>query len=257
MRVIEHRQTIWLQRDDLVHRARETVRSLQRKAVYQVDVNRAELQGARRFDDGAGFVHALQAIDGALHQGVEVLHAQADAVEAQFTQQAHGRPVGLAGVDFDAVIAGVVVHQGKMLAQMRHQLTQFDMAEKSRRATTEVQLLDDLTAIDMAGDHLDFLLQTLQIGLRAAPVLGDDFIAGAVVANVGAERDVHVQRQRAHGLAAFTQRVQQIERTHLIMKLQSSGVGRITRSCQIVAADEFRIPTNVVEHAGIPEKGWR
>nr|GFD58896.1 hypothetical protein [Tanacetum cinerariifolium] len=58
-----------------------------------------------------------------------------------------------------------------------------------------MQLLNHLTTVDMASDRLDLLFQSLQIDLSAAAILGDDLVAGAVVANVGAERDVHVQGQ--------------------------------------------------------------
>ncbi|MNQ77702.1 hypothetical protein D3C85_925860 [compost metagenome] len=98
-----------MQLDHLLDRARETLDALLGQAVDQVDVDRAKLQGTGCFDDGAGLVQALQAVDGALYHRVEVLYADADPVEAQLTQQAHGRPVGFAGVDFDAVVARVIV----------------------------------------------------------------------------------------------------------------------------------------------------
>ena len=47
----------------------------------------------------------------------------------------------------------------------------------------EVQLLDDLTWIEVPGDHLDLLLQTLQIGQGAAAILGDHLVTSAVVAD--------------------------------------------------------------------------
>src|SRR3546814_11786318 len=50
--------------------------------LVQVDVDRAESAGAARFDHGAGFLDALDAVDRLLHRRVEVLHAEAGAVEA-------------------------------------------------------------------------------------------------------------------------------------------------------------------------------
>src|SRR3546814_3342451 len=49
-----------------------------------VDVDRAESAGAARVDHGAGFLDALDAVDRLLHRRVEVLHAEAGAVEAEF-----------------------------------------------------------------------------------------------------------------------------------------------------------------------------
>ncbi len=122
-------------------------------------------------------------------------------------EQPHGRPVGLAGVDLDAVVAGIIIQQIEVFAQVSHQLTQFVVAEKRRRTAAKVQLLHRLSRVEVAGDHLDFLLQALQVGLGAATVLGDHLVAGAVVADVGAERHMHVQRQWARGLAAVAQGV--------------------------------------------------
>ena len=182
-----------MQADHFFDRAGKGFRGLLGQAVDQVNIDRAKLQRARGIDYGPGFFQALQAIDRPLHVRVEVLQADADPVEAQFTQQAHGRPVGFAGVDFDAVITRVVVQQVEVLAQLGHQLTQFVVAEKSRGATAEVQLLDLLFGVQVAGNQLDFLFELLQVRLCPATVLGNDFVAGTVVANVRAERHVHIQ----------------------------------------------------------------
>lgn len=130
MRIVEHREPVRLQADHFVDSAGEVVRGLLRQAVDQINVDRAKLQCARSVDHRAGFFQALQAIDRTLHRRVEVLQADADAVETQFTQQAHGRPVGFTRVDLDAVIARVVLQQVKVLAQVCHQLAQFVVAEK-------------------------------------------------------------------------------------------------------------------------------
>ena len=84
VRVVEHRQAVRLQADDFFHGARKVQRRLLGQAVDQVDIDRAKLQGARCIDHGAGFLQALQAVDRPLHLGVEVLQADAHAVEAQF-----------------------------------------------------------------------------------------------------------------------------------------------------------------------------
>ena len=78
------------------------------------------MQGARRVNHRAGFFQALQAVHGPLYLRVEVLQADADPIEPQLAQQPHGRPVGFARVDLDAVVAGVIVQQVEMLAQLGH-----------------------------------------------------------------------------------------------------------------------------------------
>ncbi|MNZ69177.1 hypothetical protein D3C78_874690 [compost metagenome] len=251
--VVEHRKAVGLQADDFFDSAVEVFGGLLGQAVDQVDVDRAELQGARGIDHRSGFLQALQAIDRPLYRRVEILQADTDAIEAQFPQQAHGRPVRFPGVDFDAVVARIVIQQVEVLAQLRHQLAQFVMAEKGRGAATEVQLFDFLVRVQVAGDQLDFLFQALQVGLGAAAILGDDFVAGAVVADVRAKRHVHIQRERAPGLAAVAQGVEQVERADLAVELHGGRVRGVAWSRQVITADQIGVPTNGVEHhAGIP-----
>ncbi len=91
----------------------------------------------------------------------------------------------------------IIVLQVEVLAQMVHQPTQLIMAEKGRCAAAKVQLLDHLVLAQVAGDQLDFFLEAFQIGLCACPVVGHHLVAAAVVARVGAEWQMDVQRQRA------------------------------------------------------------
>ncbi|MNL23526.1 hypothetical protein D3C87_1449200 [compost metagenome] len=116
VRIVEHRQPVGLQRDDFVDRVRESVGRLFRQAVDQVNVDRAKLQGAGGVDHRAGLFQALQAIHRPLHRRIEVLQADADPIEAQFTEQAHGRPIGFARVDLDAIVAGIIVQQVEAFA---------------------------------------------------------------------------------------------------------------------------------------------
>ncbi|MNN40066.1 hypothetical protein D3C81_1541260 [compost metagenome] len=127
------------------------------------------------------------------------------------------------------------------------------MAEKGRGAAAEVQLFDHLLRVEMAADQLRFPQQALQIGCAAAAVLGDDLVAAAVVADVRAERQVHVERQRAFGLGTVAQGVLEVERPDTVVELHGGGIGGVTRPGQIVATDQVGIPADGVEHAGIPD----
>ena len=83
----------------------DAVERLVRQAVNQVDADGFEAGFAGGFDDVAGFFHALDAVDGCLHFGVEVLDADAHAVEAEAAEVVHGVAADFAGVDFDGVFA--------------------------------------------------------------------------------------------------------------------------------------------------------
>jgi len=196
MGIVEQREPVRLQVDDRLHSPAEACRRLQWQAVNQVDAQRMVLQRAGRLDDGAGLLQGLHAIYGALDIRVQILHADADAVEAQFAEQSDGWPIRFPGVDFDAEVAVIIVLQVEVLAQMTHQPPQLIMAEKRRCAAAKVQLLDDLVLAQVAGDQLDFLLETFQIGLCTCPVVGHHLVAAAVVTGVGTEWQVNVQRQR-------------------------------------------------------------
>lgn len=115
-----------------------------------------------------------------------------------------------------------------------------------------MQLFNRLFRVEVAGHQLNLLLKALQVGVGATTVLGDHLVAGAVVADVRAERHMHIQRQWSHGLAAFAQGMEQVEGADLAVELYGGGVGRVARSCQVVAMNQIGIPTNGVEHAGVP-----
>jgi hypothetical protein len=70
--------------------------------------------------------------------GVEILHADAHAIEAQFAEQLDGGPIDLARIDFDRVLA--TVDQSEVPARRGHQLAHFVVRKKGRRAAAPVQL---------------------------------------------------------------------------------------------------------------------
>ena len=86
-----------------------------------------------------------------------------------------------------------------MLAHQSHQGTQLVVIEKRGRAATQVQLADNLALAAMLGMHGDFAAQIVEVLRRFLVMLGDDLVAGAVVAQRLAERhmDIKGQRQRA------------------------------------------------------------
>src|SRR3989344_2591788 len=69
--------------DDLAQRGIEAGHGLQWQAVDQVDADRLELRIAGSLDQLAGLLFGLDAVDGDLHLLVEVLHTEAQTVEAQ------------------------------------------------------------------------------------------------------------------------------------------------------------------------------
>ena len=122
------------------------------------------------------------------------------------------------------------------------------MRQKRRRATTKMQLLNLLIGTYMLTDQIDFAKQALQVGLGPAAILGDDLVAGAVVADVGAERDVHIERQLALLPPAEFKGSNEIGRGDAIMELDCGGIGGVTRTGVVITSNQLRVPAYGVEH---------
>ena len=76
-----------------------------RQAVNQIDADGFETGIAGRFDDFSRFFNGLDAVDGGLDFGVEILDADAHAVEAEPAEMLDGGGADFAWVDFDGVFA--------------------------------------------------------------------------------------------------------------------------------------------------------
>ena len=138
-----------------------------------------------------------------------------------------------------------------MPAQVGHQLAQLHGIEEGRGAAAEVQLFHPLPAIQVPAGEDHLLAQGVEVGGAAAAVLGDDLVAGAVVADVGAEGHVQVERQRASGLATQAQGAEQVEGTDAVVELHGGGVGGVAGAGAIVAGDEVGVPDESGCHAGL------
>ena len=90
---------------------------------------------------------------------VEVLHAQADAVEALPAQAVHALARHRARIDLDRIFAHLVGRELEAAAQVRHQVAHLRVGQVGRRAAAEVQLLDLVDAGEQRRLHVDFALQ--------------------------------------------------------------------------------------------------
>jgi len=79
-----------------------------------------------------------------------------------------------------------------VLAHRFHQLVHLLMRQEGGRAATEVQLCDLSRTAQRSRLHFDLFGQVIQILGRASMILGNDLVAGAVVADRVTERDVEV-----------------------------------------------------------------
>ena len=188
--VVVDGQTIRREGQDLLKRPVEADDVLLGEAVDQIHTDRLETMGTGCVDDQLGLFLALHPIDGLLHIRVEILDADAHAVEAQLGKQRNGGFIHLAGVDLNGVLA--IRHQRKVLLHDRHQLAQLVVGQEGGRAPAQVKLQDFPRPLQAGNLEINFLFQIIQVLGRATVVLRDDLVAGAVVADRIAEGDVEV-----------------------------------------------------------------
>ena len=197
MRVVEHRQPVRPRGDDLVERARKTFHRLVRQAVDEVHVDGTETKRARIVQHRKGLALALNAVYGLLHPRVEVLHAHGQAIKTKLAQKRERPRLDFARVHLNAVFALVVVVQTEMRARDTHQFAHLVVRQERRRAAAPVQLIHAPRLVKQRALERDLPVQARQIRRRALAVAGDDFVAGAVIADRVAERDVEIEIGRA------------------------------------------------------------
>ena len=250
MGVVERRNPVGALRDDVLHGPAEAGDALQRQAVDQIHADRFEAfapSGVHHLQrDRAG----LDAVDRLLHLGIEILHSQAQAIETQFPQQGDGAVVGLARIDFDGILAAVVVEQAELLAGDPHQLAHFGGADEGGRAAAPVQLRDGPRPVEQRALQRDFPVQVVEIRNGVAAVLGDDLVAGAVKADRVAERNVDIQRQRFAGGVAGQGQLPILGGGEALVKLHGGRVGGVAGAGLVVLADQGGIEND----AGIHER---
>ncbi len=230
---------------------------MQRQAVDQVDADRLEFGRSRRLHQFAGLLLGLDAIDSDLHLLVEILHAETQAVEAQLAQFVNLLGRDGAGVDFQRKLVAVAVVHVERLAQRIHQIDQLLTGQIGRRTAAQMQLGQLARVIEQGRLHLDFTLEVLEVLDGTLGLVGDDLVAGAVVAKALAERNVDVHRQRlgGRGLVGFPCGAAIVIDGEGLMELRCGGVGGIARTWTVVFLDQGAVKARRLVHVrGSP---WR
>lgn len=219
---------------------------LVRQTVNQIDADGFEPCFAGGINDFFGFFVALDAVDGGLYFRIEILDADAHAVEAEFAEHEYGIAADFARVDFDGVFAA----GDKLEMFADHAEYAFDLvvAQKGRRTAAEVQLCELMPSAQMRGKQLHFFFEIFDIGIGTAFVFGDDFIAAAVVADGIAEGDMDIKRkglvQSPH--TALIQGIDIFCFAKSVMKTVGCGVGSIARTTGRKSGDEFAVKLRLV-----------
>ncbi|MNF49977.1 hypothetical protein D3C84_312620 [compost metagenome] len=243
MRITVGSNPVRAQGNDLGKGDVETLHRLQGQAVNQIDADRLELRLARRRDQRINLRFTLLAIDRRLDVGIEVLHAKAQAIEAQLAQRMDLFAADGARVDLDGKLMVVAVVHVECLVQAIHQVGQLFLGQIRRCAPAQMQLRKLARAVEQSGLHGDFTLEVGQVFDGPMGFLGNDFVAGAVVTKAFAERnvDVHRQRFRHRGLVAVVGGTLIVVNGKRLMKLRRRWVRGVARPGPVIFFDQGTI----------------
>ncbi len=244
------------QRDQLLQRVGQAGFALPGQAVDQIRVDGVEIEGPCVLEHLADHRHRLYPVHRLLHPGIEILHPQAQAVEAQPAQQTQPRAVDRAWIDFDGVVAPVVFEKMKIARQLVHQLGDLRVAQKRRRAAAPVHLDHRSLPVDKRRLLPDLGFQMGDVGQGAITVGGDHPVTGAVVANRRAERDMAIQGQIAVGAIARRHGTLNVAKAHFFMEPGGRRVGGVAGAGAAVLANQVRVPDG---HGGCSKRrpGYR
>ena len=120
MRVVIYGEAVGAHFYGLVEGRIKAVNGLMWQPIDEVKRNRFEADRSRSIDQGNNFACCLDAVDGLLHLGVEVLNAQTKAVKAQLTEQANAVTVHSTRVDLDRKLATIAIIEIKRAAELLH-----------------------------------------------------------------------------------------------------------------------------------------
>lgn len=166
------RDAIGRKLNHLLDRAGKRFARLTRQTVDKVHVNRAEPFGSSAFEHFLGHLERLNAVDGFLHVRIEVLHAQAHAVEARLAKRLDLGRRAASRIDLDRKFAAFL--KRKACIETGHQFENFVIVQKGRRAAAPVQLLERFNSREMFLGKIGFLQKRLDVGGRARMIARDD-----------------------------------------------------------------------------------
>ena len=197
----------------------------------------------------------------ALHRGIQVLDADAQAIETEFAQERERAHRQLARIDLDTVLAAVVVAQGVMRAQGLHQRAHLVVPDKRRRPAAPMQLVDRPRAVEQFALEGNLTVQARQVGCRPGAIFGYHFIAGAVKAQLRAERQMDIQRQRARAVFIPARgECPILALAEIVAQPRGRGIRGIARPRTVVTPDQIgveieRALETVTQHRSGPGAG--
>ena len=204
---------------------------LQRQAVDEIEVDAVgEADAAGALHQRLRLLEGLAATDRRLHLGGEVLHAEAQAVEAEAGERLEMRRRGDPRIDFDRALG--VGQKLEVAGDQAEELLELRRLEVGRRPAPPVHL-DQFAALrQQARDELELAAEVVEVLRRDLALRRRDDVAAAVAAVLGAKRNVDVEAQRLAGVVA----VGELEARAVLLradagvKLDRGRIGGVARS---------------------------
>ena len=194
MGIAEDRDAVGLQLRRLLRGLRDAVHRLGGEAVHEVEVHRGEARLAQELVGGLDEAEGLQPVDLHLHRRGEILHAEADAVEAHAGQHPGAFARQRAGIGFERHLAAG--GEAEALVDGLDDLADVQVIEIGGRAAAEVEMGDlALAAAEERGRAPDVLHQIFDVARRAVIAVGHRGVAAAIPAELAAEGDVDIDRE--------------------------------------------------------------
>ena len=134
--------------DHRVERARKARGRLQGQPIDQINVDRTQPAAPGCLDDRKRLGDALHAVDGLLHASIEVLNAQADAIETELREHRDITVVDVTRIELDREITLGGAAEAKAAVKAREQLRELRAAQEVRRPAPEMQLDHFATRIE-------------------------------------------------------------------------------------------------------------
>ena len=242
VRIVIERDAVRRKLEHLVDCMSEGFARLLRKAVDEIHVDGLESRLARRIERFLRHFKRLNTVDGFLHVGVEVLHAERHTVEAHFVELLHLVGAAGAGVNLDREFAALFGEREALRERLHHE-GDFVVREKRGRAAAEMKLFEFLGARNVLFDEVALAADHLNIGGAARMVARYDFVAAAVKAHVVAEGNVHVERERSRmlGSAAAGESLLIVSRTEGGIKAVGGRVGGVAGGRHVELLEEGHV----------------
>ena len=243
VRVVEERDALGPDVQHALDGVREARAGLVRQAVDQVHVDRSHALLARPVDDAARQLLGLDALDGLLDLGVEVLDAHRDPVEAEVREDADLLVGRDAWVDLDGDLRAV--RQVEARRDRAEETLELGGREARGRPAAPVELLDLAPADPRLLEPRELRLDGAEVALTPLVRPRDLHVAAAEQAQLRAVGDVGVEGERlvrtrvrsgreARGVVAGIEGLLRV-----LLPVDGRRIGRVPRRGRGVALEEL------------------